>query len=96
VLDGRRFRTNILVEAEARGFAEEAWQSHDIAIGPDVRLRVMGRTERCVMVNFAQDELPADARILRAIARVNAACLGVYAEVLAPGAIRTGDRIELL
>lgn len=95
-LDGRRFRPNILIESGADGFPEEAWQGQEIAVGSDVHLRVMGRTERCVMVSLAQDELPADARILRAVARVNAACLGVYAEVLTPGAIRLGDSIRLL
>jgi MOSC domain-containing protein YiiM len=48
------------------------------------------------MVGLAQDELPADARILRAVSRMNAARLGVYAEVITPGSIRTGDRIRLL
>ncbi|MGZ3636809.1 MAG: MOSC domain-containing protein [Ktedonobacterales bacterium] len=95
-LDGRRFRPNILVETEASGFPEDAWQGQDIAVSADVRLRVAGRTERCVMVGLAQDELPNDSRILREVARVNAACLGVYADVLTPGAIRIGDRIRLV
>ncbi|MGZ3584240.1 MAG: MOSC domain-containing protein [Ktedonobacterales bacterium] len=95
-LDGRRFRPNILVETEGRGFPEDAWQGQNIAVGAEVRLRVAGRTERCVMVGLAQDELPNDSRILREVARVNAACLGVYADVLTPGAIRIGDRIRLV
>lgn len=95
-LDRRRFRPNIFVETDASGFAEDAWQGYDVAVGPDVRLRVVGRTERCVMVGLAQDELPYDPRILRAVARVNAVRLGVYAEVLTPGAIHVGDRIRLL
>lgn len=95
-LDGRRFRPNILIETEASGFPEDAWQGQDIAVGTEVRLRVVGRAERCVMVGLAQDELPDDARILREVARVNAACLGVYADVLTPGAIRIGDYIRHL
>ena len=95
-LDGRRFRPNVLIETDARGFAEDAWQGQVLCVGTDVRVRVVGRTERCVMVGLAQDELPADTRILRAVARANAVCLGVYAEVLTPGAIHVGDRIELL
>jgi uncharacterized protein len=96
VLDRRRFRPNILIETAASGFPEDAWQGHDIAIGTDIRLRVVERTERCVMVGLAQDELPNDARILRAVARVNAACLGVFAEVVTPGVIGIGDPIRLL
>lgn len=96
VLDRRRFRPNIFIEAEASGFPEDAWQGQEIAVGPDVRLRAVGRTERCVMVSLAQDELPYDPRILRAVARVNSARLGVYAQVLTPGVIHVGDRIRLL
>jgi uncharacterized protein YcbX len=95
-LDGRRFRPNILVETEVHGFPEDAWQGHDLAVGTDVRLHVVGQAERCVMVGLAQDELPTDTRILRAVARVNTARLGVYAEVVTPGTIRAGDRIRLL
>ncbi len=95
-LDGQRFRPNILIETVAEGFPEDAWLGHDLAVGADVRLRVVGRTQRCVMVTLAQDELPKDPRILRVIARMNAACIGVYANVLAPGAIHIGDHIRLL
>ncbi len=95
-LDRRRFRPNMLVETEAGGLPEDTWQGQELAVGADVRLRVAGRTERCVMVGLAQDELPHDARILKAAARVNAVCLGVYADVLAPGTIRVGDSIRFL
>ena len=95
-VDERRFRPNILVETDAGGFPEDAWQGRDIAVGAQVRLRVVERTQRCVMVNLAQDELPYDPRILRTIARVNAICVGIYADVLTPGAIRIGDSIRLL
>lgn len=95
-LDGRRFRPNLLIENEACGFPEDAWQGQDLAVGNDVRVRVVGRAERCLMVGLAQDDVPADGRILRAVVRANAACLGVYAVALTPGAIHIGDRIELL
>ena len=107
-LDRRRFRPNILIETDvgtgagidagtdATGFPEDAWVGRDPAVGDDVRLRVVGRTERCVMVHLAQDELPYDARILRAAARANSLCLGVYAEVVIPGVIRVGDRVAVL
>jgi uncharacterized protein YcbX len=95
-LDGRRFRPNILVETAVDGFPEDAWQGQNIAVGSEVCLRITGQTERCVMVGLAQDELPNDSRILRAVTRVNAACLGVYADVLTPGVICIGDHIRLL
>jgi uncharacterized protein YcbX len=95
-LDRRRFRPNILIETEAIGFPEDAWHGQDLAIGTDVRLHVAGRTERCVMVSLAQDELPYDPRILKTVARENAVCLGVYAEALTPGVIHIGDSIQIL
>ncbi len=95
-LDGRRFRPNILVETEAEGFPEESWQGHQIAVGPEARLRVAQRAQRCVMVSMSQDDLPADPRVLRAVAHVNDACLGVLAEVITPGPVRVGDRITVL
>jgi uncharacterized protein YcbX len=96
MLDRRRCRPNLLVESSVDGFPEDAWVGREIAVGIDVRLRVTEQTERCVMVSMAQDELPADPRILRAVVRMNAACLGVYAEVLTPGVIHVGDHIRLL
>ncbi len=94
-LEGRRFRPNILIETEADGFPEDGWVGRDFAVG-DARLRVAGRTERCVMVTLAQDELPSAPRILRAAVHANAACVGVYARVVTPGAIRIGDPIIAL
>jgi hypothetical protein len=48
------------------------------------------------MVSLAQDEPPYDPRILKTVARENAVRLGMYAEALAPGAVRIGDSIQLL
>lgn len=95
-IDERRFRPNIFVDVDASEFPEDAWQGHDIAVGSEARIRVERQTERCVMVGMAQDNLPDDPRILRAVARLNAACLGVYANVITPGVINVGDTIRLL
>ena len=59
---------------------------------------------RCVMTTLAQDDLPADTGILKALVEHNRLpltggalypCAGAYAAVAAPGAIRTGDRVQL-
>ena len=55
-----------------------------------MRLRVTKQTERCVMVNFAWDELREEPRALRALAQAHDACMGVYADVLSPGALSLG------
>jgi uncharacterized protein YcbX len=93
-VDARRFRPNIVVETDGEGFLEDNWEGHDILLGDVVRLRVTKQTERCVMVNFAWDELREEPRALRALAQTRDTCMGVYADVLTPGALRQGDQIR--
>jgi uncharacterized protein len=94
-----RLRPNVLVDTGAEpGFAEDAWLGRELAIG-EVRLRVQERTERCVMVDHVRDGmpwLPGSRGVLKAAGRLNAACAGVYADVLVPGRIRAGDAVELV
>jgi len=85
--DVRRFRPNIVLEAEQR---EEDWLGRTLRIG-ECELLVRDRVERCAMVDFAQSELPYDADVLRFLARENEAMFGVYADVVTPGTIRVGD-----
>jgi uncharacterized protein YcbX len=93
----RRFRPNIVVETrpEQQGFVENEWIDHTIAIGDEVRLRVTGPCPRCVMTTLPQGDLPKDAGILRAAAQNNQANVGIYADVIASGTIRRGDRATL-
>ena len=93
-LDVFPFRPNIIVETDAPWPAEEDWIGRVIAIGDAVRLRIVERTERCIMVN-ALAEGGADERIIRTITRSNGSCLGVYATVETFGEIRDGDAIFL-
>jgi uncharacterized protein YcbX len=92
--DARRFRPNIVVETGGEGFVEDDWEGREILLGDAVRLRVTKQTERCVMVNFAWDELREEPRALRALAQAHDACMGVYADVLIPGLLRTGAPIR--
>lgn len=94
--DARRFRPNIVVDTNGGGFEEDRWVGRALVLGGGTRLRITGRTERCGMVGFAQEELDPDPRILRSVVEANATCLGVYAEVLDPGAVRLGDPVCLV
>jgi uncharacterized protein YcbX len=93
----RRFRPNIVVATgeDARGFVENDWVGHTLAVGDSVRLRVTGPCPRCVMTTLAQGDLPKDAGILRAAAQHNGANVGVYAEVEQVGSVRRGDSVRV-
>ena len=76
-----------------------------LAIGDEVVLRVIIPCPRCISVTLAQDDLPRDPRILRTVAEHNMCdlgdfgtlpCAGVYAEVVKPGTIRSGDTVRCL
>jgi uncharacterized protein YcbX len=94
----RRFRPNIVVATgpDVQGFVENGWIDRTAAIGDEVRLRVTGPCPRCVMTTLPQGDLPKDAGILRAAAQHNEANVGVYADVIASGTIRRGDRITIV
>jgi MOSC domain-containing protein len=91
----RRFRPNIVVDANERGFPENAWVGHTLAIGGEVRLNITVPCGRCVMTTLAQGDLPKDPGILRSAVKHNKANVGVYATVLQGGTIRRGDLVSL-
>lgn len=93
-VDVRRFRPNIVIEAEGAALIEEDWVGQTLTLG-DVELTITEPTERCVMTTLAQDGLPKDPKVLRAIAQEASARFGVYANVVRPGLLRDGDAVSL-
>jgi hypothetical protein len=95
---------NVIVDTPARGFVENEWLGRTLAIGDDVQLSVALPDPRCVMPSLAQEDLPKDPRILKALVRHNRIdvagalypCAGVYAVAEATGTIRKGDRVSLI
>jgi hypothetical protein len=108
--DERRFRPNIVFadgasDRPSGSFAEDEWMGTDLRIGDSVRIHIVAPTLRCPMPSVAQDGLSRDIEILRTLNRVatralsplgNFPCLGAYAEVVTPGVIRVGDRVEII
>ena len=92
-----RFRPNVVVATAAgeKGFVEQAWISHTVAIGNQVRLRITGPCARCVMTTLAQGDLPKDSGILRTAVQHSHGHVGVYAAVVQGGTISPGDRVRL-
>jgi uncharacterized protein YcbX len=102
--DLERYRPNIVVRAEADGFTENGWLHRELRVGDDLVLRVIARTPRCAVPTLAHGRLARDPDALRVLARHNRVtaldgrgpepCAGVYAEVVNPGRIRTGDTVR--
>jgi uncharacterized protein len=98
--DARRFRPNLVIDMPGDGFPEDGWAGRQIAVGGAV-LEGMIPTPRCVIPTLAHDELPADANILRTVAREHRvatvgrmACVGVYLKVVSPGPVSLGDTVS--
>ena len=106
--DVRRFRPNLVIDTgDKRGFVENSWVGKTIAIGDDVRLRISDPTPRCSIPTLAQEGLPKDPQILRAIVEHNRLpvplldgetlpCVGVYGFVIEGGNVGLGDAVRVV
>lgn len=93
-VDDRRFRPNVLIDLPGTTEVERHWLGKTLQVG-EVVLRVRKLTERCVMVNLPQGDLPHDSRVLRSFASDTGPNFGVYAEVREPGTIKQNDRVRV-
>jgi uncharacterized protein YcbX len=92
VLDPRHLRTNIVVDTD-EPFVEDGWAGRELVVG-GVRLRVTEATPRCRMVGAAQVGLAARPGMLRVVSDHHDLMAGVYAEVVAAGAVTVGDEVR--
>jgi uncharacterized protein len=102
--DVRRYRPNIVLDADGEGFVENGWPGRAIAFDGGTIVTASIPTMRCVMTTLAQGDLPRDPDTLRTIAKHNRveipgmgtwACAGVYADVTSPGELALGESFEL-
>ncbi|MBJ8348915.1 MOSC domain-containing protein [Antrihabitans sp. YC2-6] len=94
--DSRRFRPNILIDTgAAKGLAEQGWLG-GVLRGKEVACRVEIPTVRCSMPLREQQHfgLDADPSVVRTVSRHADRCLGVYADVVAEGAVHEGEEIS--
>ncbi|MEV4926472.1 MOSC domain-containing protein [Streptomyces roseoverticillatus] len=98
LVDERRFRPNLVVRTPpgTRPFAEDEWFGRTARIGNALRVEFVRSSERCVMTNEAQQDLPHSPLILRAIAKAHDTRLDALATVATPGPVRRGDSVRLL
>jgi uncharacterized protein len=92
--DIRRLRPNLLIGG-VEGMDEVSWEGAELHIGEAV-IRLDSLRGRCPMTTVDPDTLERDPEVLRDIGRRFGGRLALNAEVLRPGTIGQGDRVNLL
>ena len=97
VVDVRRFRPSLVIDTgNLDGHPEFSWSGKRARIGTS-EIEFLGPCPRCVMVTRAVGAaIPEDRAILRHIVRDLDQNAGVYARVISPGVISSGDELSLL
>ena len=97
VPDPRRFRMTIAI-AGAEPWEEHGWPGREIAVGEAAVLRGQDPVPRCVVTTRDPDDGSRDADVLGALARLRGkqdVTFGIWCDVVAPGAVRVGDVVEV-
>ena len=96
VIDERRFRPNLVIDADEleADFIEEQWRDRFLEIG-DAVIKLTLPCPRCVMTTIAFQDLGKAPQIMRALVQENHHKLGIYGQVIKPGKIQTGDQVHL-
>jgi uncharacterized protein YcbX len=97
-VDSRRFRANIVIECEEGDlFLEEKWMGGTLVFGEKgPAVRVTMRDARCALLNLDPKTAEPDARVLKAVVRLNQNNAGVYGTVVRTGKISVGDKVSLV
>lgn len=95
-LDVRRFRPNILLNDSENtvGLAESTWTGKTLNLG-QARIDAVMDCPRCIMTTRAQQELPRDASIMRALVAHTKQNLSIYCNVAQAGQIAVGDVLKV-
>ena len=94
-VDARRLRPNLVLETDGDGFLEDGWEGFELALGPDVVLRVGPGMPRCAMIDQDHRDVGPAAPLLRTLGREHDLLLGAKAEVVTGGTLRLGDEVHL-
>jgi uncharacterized protein YcbX len=93
-IDPRRLRPNIFL-ADVPELEERQWPGRTLAIG-NVRIFAEKLRERCVMTTFHPDSQEQDSSVLQRIIQQLDGTTALDCSVIAGGAIRVGDRVEIV
>jgi len=90
------FRPNLLVNLEGgTAFDELKWVGRVLRLGDKARIAITQVDERCAMITLDPTTSESAPQILKCVVQQHNKCAGVYATVLTPGEVRTGDGIFL-
>ena len=92
--DPRRFRPNVLLDAEGDGWTEDGWLGQPLHVGGATVVPVQPCI-RCTMVTRPQPGLDADVEVFRTLARHHGGLFGVWSSVAQPGQVSVGDQVAL-
>jgi hypothetical protein len=98
--DRRRWRANVVLDTEdLTPFVEDGWVGGTLVFGdqdPAPAVSITAHDVRCMMINLDPDTAQQDARVLKAVVRLNANNAGVYGTVVRTGEIRVGQSVSLV
>ena len=92
-VDFRRLRPNLIIGG-VEGLAERSWEGRSLHIG-DVVISVVDLRQRCVMTTFDPDTAEQTLDVLIQINQRFDSLMALNCEVVSPGRIRIGDRVEV-
>jgi uncharacterized protein len=99
-LDARRFRMTIEIDG-VEPFAEDGWLERELRVG-EATIRPHGHVGRCIVTSRHPESGVVDLPTLDLLRSFRSGLetteplpFGVYGEVVQPGAVRVGDRVEL-
>lgn len=79
-------------------FAEDGWSGRRVRLGT-AEVKVRGAVPRCAVIDLNPGSGVRDLGLMKALARCHRVdgevALGVDADVIVPGRVRSGDRVEL-
>ena len=94
VFDVRRFRPNLLIDANSsQPFPEQEWVGRKLRVG-DAEVEITMDCPRCVMTTHGFQDLAKDPGIMRTLVKEANGNLGVYAKVTSAATVSIGDPIE--
>jgi uncharacterized protein YcbX len=89
-----RFRPNLLIDLkDGAPFDELQWVGKTLRIGSAARIAVTEADRRCVMIGLDPATGQSNPEILKCVVQNHGQSAGIYATVLTPGEVETGDPI---